>query len=67
MSATWTPAAICPECGRRIATLVPKGGDGSGSVYRRHLAHVGGSVQCAGGRLTVRRDAQAEASEHAGG
>jgi hypothetical protein len=60
VSATYTDPAVCPVCDRIVATLVPRGGDGSASVYRRHLAHVGGAVICDGSRRTVERAAELE-------
>lgn len=33
---TYTDSATCPGCGRTVATLIPKDGDGSASIYIRH-------------------------------
>lgn len=37
----------CATCGRRVRTVVPAGGDGSGQVFVRHKH---GSKQCSGSR-----------------
>lgn len=41
--------AICPACGRRIQTVIPKGGDGSGIVFVRHKTSL--KEPCAQGRM----------------
>lgn len=45
--------ALCPECGKRVGTGVPAGGDGSAEVYYRHLTPEG--KPCPMGRSVVRR------------
>lgn len=53
MAATYTGYAICPRCGRKVATLIPKGGDGSASVFHRHVPKTGLTVSCDGSRAIV--------------
>lgn len=40
----------CPECGREVATYIPKQGDGSERVAYRHNAN---GKRCNGGRFEV--------------
>lgn len=60
MATTYTGIAICPWCGRKVSTLVPKGGDGSESVFHRHYPRVGAILQCEGSRRPVAPSAYVE-------
>jgi hypothetical protein len=53
MAAIYTGKAICPVCERKVSTLIPKGGDGTGSVYHAHKRFVGGIASCPGTRRLV--------------
>lgn len=45
---------VCPDCGKRIRAIVPKGGDGSAQVFVRHTDSQG--AWCPGSRRIVPKD-----------
>lgn len=43
------PKVKCPICGKMVATLIPRGGDGSATVFRTHKHAITGA-RCSGSR-----------------